>query len=143
MFNEYWFTKHQQILLFFLNTPLLRVWFRWFLCIEYKEPIDVILPNSISWKNKGKITTEFRSHNKYAKRLYVGLYPLWWLCHQWDIAFYPRFNLGFDTLGPVQPVAGDNSPIDGYVYRSGVDETFSSIRSGAGNGNNTTDADII
>jgi len=38
------------------------------------------------------------------------------------------------------PVAGANSPMDGFSSRFGVDQSFSDIRAGAGNVSNDTDA---
>lgn len=40
------------------------------------------------------------------------------------------------------PAAGANSPVDGWVRREGTNETFSTIRSGAGTGFDYTDADV-
>jgi len=38
------------------------------------------------------------------------------------------------TTSTFFPAAGTNAPVDGFVRRSGVNETFSTIRAGAGNG---------
>lgn len=45
---------------------------------------------------------DFRTHDKFSKRLYYAFYPLWWTLHQWDTLFAnnfaPQLNFGFDTL---------------------------------------------
>lgn len=50
----------------------------------------------------GTLTTDFRTHDKYAKRLYYKLKPLWYLLHGWDMLvanpLVPAMNAGFDTL---------------------------------------------
>jgi len=51
---------------------------------------------------------------------------------------YPGIYLS--TLGPIYPSAGSAYPVDGFVQRAGVDQTFSNIRTGAGTAANTTDA---
>jgi hypothetical protein len=92
-------------------------------------------------KNKGllvkrlrkQITTDFRTHDKFSKRLYFGLKPFWYLLHFWDYAtvLEPKLNLGFDTL-TVYPVPGITK--DGEVayqnLSSGV--SFSTARNANG-----------
>ena len=114
MFDKYWFLKHQKILLKFAN-----FWMgKKILCIKSNKQIIQILPNSITWKQRKQFVTEFRTHDKYAKRLYYAFKPFWYLLHYWDIlfanTFKPSWNLGFDTLTAF-PAAGANSPVDGYV----------------------------
>lgn len=147
VFDKNWFVKHQNILLFLLNTPLIRVWFRWLLKINGnrssvgKRRIIKIEPNAIWWKYGRQYQTEFRTHNKFSKRLYYGLYPLWMTFHLWDFLTkpIPALNLGFDTL-TAYPAAGANSPVDGRVYRGPVSEDFATIRAGAGSTASATDA---
>lgn len=193
LFDKTWFQKWQKQLLWLLNTPVIRVWFRWVLRIhgfrikknkegkwifarfnDCEGKIYGIAPNNFTynvrtiladhivfksggrelydptnrkhrqWKSRCKIekhlatvqTTDFRSHNKFSKRLYYAFYPIWILFHCWDILiannFAPKLNLGFDTL-TVYPAAGANSPVDGMVGRNSVDESFATIIAGAGN----------
>lgn len=147
MLNEQWFLNHQKILLWFVNTQFGKRFF----CIDGKKSsvgknkIIKILPNAIFWKGKKKnqLIAEFRVHTKYAKRIYYALLPLWKLLHFWDMFWYPRFNFGFDSTGDLFPAAGANSPVDGYVardIRGTGSETFSTIRTSAGNFSNETDA---
>ena len=149
MFNKIWFLKHEKLLLWLLNTPLIKIWFRWILRINGERSsignrkIIHIEPNAIWWKNKGKkITAEFRTHNKFAKRLYYAFKPLWYFLHYWDILFAnnfnPNWNLGFDSTGDLFPVAGANSPVDGDVKHNAANSTWATIRDGAGTGVDVT-----
>lgn len=133
MFDKQWFKRNQKLLLWLLNTPVISLWFRWVMCIDYKGRIDGILPNAIFWKKGKKVVGEFRTHEKYRKRLYYGFLPLWYVFHAWDMTWYPKYNLGFDSTGNLYPSAGTASPIDGHVDRQGVDEDFATIRAGSGN----------
>lgn len=109
--------------------------------------IIAILPNSIYWEEKGQIKVEFRTQNKFSKRLYYQYYPLWKTFHEFDqlIAnpFFPKLNLGFDTLTS-QPIAGANSPCDGPVNMVGQNTTFASLVASAGNqgGLESTGSDV-
>lgn len=140
MFNKQWFLKYQRPLLWFANTfigkHLLRINGRRSLVGKHK--IIGILPNAIFWGGKIKgyhfvkgkkvykqeFKAEFRTHNKFSKRLFYAFYPLWWLIHQWDTIFannfQPNWNLGFDTLtvypDPLNP--GTNT-VDGSIQHRG------------------------
>ena len=156
-FDLAWFTRHQHGLLWLLNTPLICLWFRWVLCIRRElraERITEIRPNSITYGQRPvwldgywqlQQTTQFHTHNKYAKRLYYGFLPLWWGLHWWDWCvadrWLPELSFGFDSL-TAYPAAGANSPVDGLVQRGGVNESFATIRAGAGNTNSVTAATI-
>src|SRR5688572_20225406 len=147
VFDEQWFKTHQRSLLWFANTRI----GRWFFRINGNASsvgdnrIVGILPNAIFWKGKKRqqYHAEFRTHDKFAKRLYYGLKPIWSLLHLWDTIWanrvQPSWNVGFDTL-TVYPAAGANSPVDGRVYRGAVDETFGTIIAGAGSTAVATDA---
>jgi hypothetical protein len=138
MFDKLWFQKYQKLLLYFANTFI----GRYILRIQGKRSlvgknkIVGITPNAIYWKKGKTYVAEFRTHNKFSKRLYYAFYPLWWLMHQWDTLFannfQPAWNLGFDTTGDLFPAAGSNSPVDGQVSRIGVNETLATIVAGAG-----------
>lgn len=116
-FNKAWFKKNQRILLFLLNTHLIKYWFRWILKINGKKSdvgknkILEIAPNFIRWANfrVGEFKIEFRTHPKFGKRIYYAFRPFWWLVHFWDWAFadrfVPRWSYGFSTL-TAYPAAG-------------------------------------
>lgn len=137
VFTKDWFVKHQLKLLWFANTKL----GRWFFKIHKDCPKDKLIvcmfPNSYTWYNDdGTYTTDFRTHDKFAKRLYYGLKPLWYIFHCWDKVFannlQPAWNVGFDTL-TTYPASGANSPCDGMVLRDPTPaESFSTIRSASG-----------
>lgn len=182
VFGKKWFEKKQSILLWFLNTPIIKIWFRWVMCIhEYDCPINekitniqpnnftfaekMVLTDFIVFKNgkkelldlskrthkrlylKCKIekgfamqrTTDFRTHDKYSKRLYFAFKPLWYLLHAFDWALLDRveqltkLSFGFSTL-TVYPQAGSggaNVTCDGYINRNGT-LTWADVRDGAG-----------
>lgn len=145
VFSKEWFKNNQKIILWFSNTPIIKIWFRWILRIrKYDLPIKKIIteitPNSFSYGDRiigkdklGNVlierTTDFRTFNKFARRLYFSFYPLWLIFHFWDwlIAdrFLPKLSFGFNTL-TFNPVAGQNSPVDGRVYKSAL--TWSGAR---------------
>lgn len=97
-------------------------------------------PNFIEWNAGGFLTksVEFRTHNKFSKRLLHGLYPVWWLAHQWDMLIanniQPAWNLGFDTLTAYPDADPETNSVDGEVRRSPASpfETWNAIRTGAG-----------
>src|SRR5438046_354201 len=121
LFSKEWFIKYQKILLWFLNTPLINIWFRWLLRIHGdrssvgKEKISRILPNAIFWNEQlASGNFEIRTHNKFAKRLYYGLKPVWYVLHFLDwlfldrflLPYNPRYSFGFTNFGPIYPDAG-------------------------------------
>jgi len=150
-FTDGWFAKNQSALLLLVNNPLTKRLFRWILRINrddisLDQPITELYSNRFSFgdkliKKKGKWylerTTDFRTHPKFGKRIYHAFRPIWWVIHFWDWSiadrFIPKLSYGFATL-TAYPDAGDpgTTTIDGVVQRSGVNETFGTIRGGAG-----------
>lgn len=138
VFSKEWFEYYQSKLLWFANTR----YGRWVLRIHGnrsdvgKNKITKIEPHAITWKENGQYKTEFRTHAKFSKRLYYGLKPLWHLIHLWDIQIANRLNtalnLGFDTLIFYPDAHPETSSVDGYIYKSGSDVTFATIRSSSG-----------
>jgi predicted nucleic acid-binding protein len=129
VFDRAWFARHQAALLWLLRWRL----FRWALCIHEARSIVAILPHAYAVRNEnGTYTADFRTHAKYAKRLYYAFRPLWWICHGWDLLVAnridPAWNLGFDTL-TVYPDAGDpgTTSCDGTIRVDSVDELFAAI----------------
>lgn len=141
VFSVSWFRAHQSKILWFANTKLGRYIFRihGYRSEVGKNKIIEILPNCITWRKHKEFVSEFRTYNKYAKRLYRAFKPIWWIFHFVDWLCLDRFiwlqplSFGFATL-TVNPAAGANSPVDGMAYRTAVDETLATIRSGSGNG---------
>ena len=151
VFSKEWFEKHNKTLCWFANAPVIKYWFRWLLRIHNDIPFNVkinkISPNSFSYNakkvgDKIELTTDFRTHEKFGKRLYYGLKPFWYLLHFWDwsTSVQPALNCGFDTL-TVYPDAGTgNTTVDGYINREGQQASWSTLRSGAGMNANDTGA---
>lgn len=141
IFNKSWFSQHQKALLWFLNIPVVSWWFRWVLRINGerslvgKNKIIGILPNAIFWKGKkrNQYVTEFRSHNKFSKRIYFAFHPLWLLLHLWDWLWYPNFNLGFDTSTFYPDPDPESTSVDGRARAPLTDnQTWATIRGHAG-----------
>ena len=145
VFSKGWFKKYQKLLLRFANSWLGRK----ILCIDGKKSsigknkIDEIGPNYIRWKN----TWEFRTHNKFGKRLYYAFKPLWHLAHYWDIAIAnnlkPALNLGFDTFTSYPNDDPELTSVDGWVRRAAAVDTFSNLRAGAGTTSDDNDASFL
>lgn len=152
VFDKNWFQQNNEKLCYLANHKVLKYWFRRLLCIhkdiKWSDTINQITPNSFTYNGKIKgdkieLTTDFRTHEKFGKRLYYGLKPLWYVLHFWDwsTAIQPALNCGFDTL-TVYPdyngKAGATS-CDGSSERSGVDDFYSTIRAGAGTASSSSE----
>lgn len=135
VFSKTWFETHQRKLLFLLNNSLTKRWFRWCLRIDCKDKIVNITPNSytIFLRKMGKkveLKTDFRTHDKYAKRMYYAFKPVWWTIHFIDWVVLDRFELPsfwFDTLTVYPAASSGGTTVDGNVERTGTNETFATI----------------
>ena len=163
--GQRFFNKHQKLLLGLLNFPVIKYLFRWIFRITptdcpLNQRITKIAPNHFSYrerkvKRNGKYYlegyTDFRTHNKYSKRLYYAFYPLWVLLHSWDMLIanklVPSWNLGFDKILTAYPDAGTgNTTVDGQLKRSPINwddgsQTWSDIRDGTPNASAHNGAD--
>jgi len=149
VFSKERFEKHNKTLCWFANAPVIKYWFRWLLKIHNDIPfntkINQITPNSFSYNSKKvgdkiELTTDFRTHEKFGKRLYYGLKPFWYLLHFWDwsTSVQPALNCGFDTL-TVYPDAGTgNTTVCGSVARGVVSSTWTSLVTGDANYTDTS-----
>ena len=80
VFSKQWFnnSKTQRKLLWLLNHSR---YFRKDMGIQdcdlpFSEKIVRIQPNSFTWRTgEREFMTDFRTHNKFGKRLYYGFYP--------------------------------------------------------------------
>lgn len=146
VFDKDFFLRHQRILLFFLNAPILK-WATRRLFYIHGDRSDVgtkkitrMFPDAIEWSNRdGTHSMEFRTHDKFAKRLYYGLYWFWHCLHLWDFFVnslrIPQYNLGFDslTMYPQAGEGGSNVTCDSLIERNHASsESFSDLRNGAG-----------
>jgi hypothetical protein len=147
VFSREWFEWHQARILRFANSWLGRRFFGIQNDVPKGTQLIRILPNCMTWQNDdGSYSTDFRTHAKFAKRLYYGLKPLWFVLHGWDMVFgqqAKQLNFGFDTLTQYPGSTGADDPVDGSVARRGVSETFATIRGGAGTEADTTTADMF
>ena len=157
LFDKTWFKKHQCKLLWLLNTPLIRIWFRWVMRFkkygwEGSGKITKITPNSIAWGdnliwniNKKRLeierTEHFYNRNENSRRLYSAFKPLWYLFHAWDLGFAnifaPQLNLGFDTLTVYPDANPESTSVDGRTESDnglGATLSWSQIVASAGNG---------
>ena len=158
-FDESWFNKHQRLLLKLLNNSK---YARWEMGISDKEHLGRIVkvgPDRVTYADptyfklhslpkKIQLTTDFRTHPKYSKRLYYSLKPLWWAMHGWDKpadVLFPKLSFGLDVLTAYPDPNPETTSVDGYVGRSGQDAVWSTLISGVGDDgiDTSTDAAII
>ena len=148
VFNSDWFKSHQSSLLSWLNGSWLkRKLSRHAFRIEAIEPITEIAPSHYVVKlNDTQRRADFRTHPKYAKRLYYSLIAYWWFLHFLDWAFLdrwvPQYSFGLDNLTVKSADGEGGATCDGYVARyvtAGTD--FGNVRTGNGTSvSNTTTA---
>lgn len=148
VFSKEWFLGHQKKLLWLANTWLGKRLLRIHKDCPKGKRIIKLLPNCYTWDNEdGTVSTDFRTHNKFAKRLYYGLKPIWYAMHWWDwlVAdriWYPELSFSFDTL-TAYPAAGAVSPCDGDVSKADTSSVFSDIRAFNGSVSDTTSTTVI
>lgn len=149
-FGSLFFLTHQRKLLWLLNTPVVRIWFRYVLRIHGESSsvgrrrIFRILPHAIFWWDGPYQKAEFRTHAKFSKRLYYAFRPLWWAMHAWDWCvadrWVPELSFGFSILTAYPDADPESTSVDGRVQRTGVDEAWATIIAGAGNAADDTSA---
>lgn len=148
VFNKTWFCTHQKILLWLLNSWLLKRWFRYVLkihksdCSIHEQIVKLAPSYYIVALANGRLRGDFRTHARFAKRIYYSFKPLWWLLHWWDTFFadrlMPRLAFGFSTLTVYPDPHPEVTSVDGYARRHGVDEIWADLISGAGTGASDT-----
>jgi len=149
-FTEAWFSRYQRGLLWLCNSWLTRDWFRRLLRIENDVPegvtINYLGPNRVTYgahylpDGRLEMTTDFRCHHKFAKRVYYEFEPIWYALHQWDAAFadrmLPELSFGFDTLTVYPDPDPETTTVDGGVSNVPASTVWATIR-GAANGTST------
>lgn len=140
-FNKRWFERHQRKLLFLLKFRL----FRWLWRVDVPGKVFKIEPNAV-WYFDGEAHTEFRVHNKYAKRLYYSLRPLWWTMHVLDFFLdkhIPQWSFGFYELTAYPDADPESTTMDGYAdqYEAGG-VTWATLIAAAGNNSGDSDSTI-
>lgn len=141
VFSKEWFDKHQSKLVWFANTKIGRLCLGLAFTSDARgQKIEKITPSSISYNKNDKQRAEFRTNNQFAIRMYRTFKPVWHLMHAWDMLIAnnlnEQLNVGFDTFIPDRDPETDTC--DGFVYRSSVDEDWSTIRGGSGTGNDSS-----
>ena len=149
VFDKAWFKKHQRVLLWFCNAPVIRYWFRWVLRINNDVPWDTniiqILPNVYAWKHDNVwYKADFRTHPKFSRRLYHAFKPVWVLCHIWDVLIArqvsPALNLGFDTLTVYPDPHAETKTCDGWASEDSGTTTWATLRNNVGDNSNDSEA---
>ena len=158
-FTKGWFAQHQKLLLWLCNTPIIKLWFRWILRVHrdipYKIVINELRPNCITYGqrfiNTSQIEqiTDFRTHLKFAKRLYFAFRPIWVMCHIWDWVvadrYVPELSFGFSSLTKYPDPDPETTTVDGRAYFNGDPTngtlTFSQLRNSTGNAAQYTQTD--
>lgn len=146
-FNKEWFLRNQKSLLFLCNHWLLKYWFRWILRIhndlKSTEKIDQLLPNTYRVKiSENKYRSDFRTHQKFSKRIYYAFCPLWWTAHFIDWLLLDRFELlpsfQFSTLTVYPDAYPETDTVDGITIKTnpGVGYTWSDIHDLSGDSAN-------
>lgn len=151
VFSKEWFERYQVQLLRFANSRV----GRYKLHIHGNRSgvgtrkITRIEPHAITWDNgDGTLSAEFRTDQKFSKRLYYGFRPIWWLMHCWDMSvannLRPALNLGFDTLTAYPQASGGSLTVSGSTIRqtSPSSETLTVIRAGSGTTSYTSSLDV-
>jgi hypothetical protein len=138
VFDKGWFNRNQPRLLSWINGSWLkRKLARYALRIDIKEDLAEISSSyyTIDLPNGEKQST-FRTHDKYSKRVYYSLLPIWWMLHFIDWVFMdrfaPQYSFGFATLTayPEAGSGGGNTTCDGWlnVDVSGFPQSWSVCR---------------
>lgn len=155
-FDKKWFEKHQKVLIWLLNTPIIKIWFRWVMRIHgfdcsLKSVINRIEPNAFWFDGIRKndvveVKADFRTHWKFSKRIYFSFRPIWWALHYWDQVFadkfIPRLSFGFATLTVYPDANPETTSVDGRAIRNGVSETWATLIAGAGVSASDTVTDV-
>ena len=153
-FDREWFRKHQRLLLWLLNSPASRDWFRWVLRIhrdlDPREDVCEIGPSYYKVllgfdRDRPVLRADFRTHDKFSKRLYFTFAPLWWGMHGWDkIAdpLAPALSFGLDSLTRYPDGNPESTTVDGRVWRNSY-QSWTLLRNGAGTGASDSEANGI
>ena len=107
LFDKYWFIEKQNKILWWINNKFLLL--RWIIRhilrlkdIPLKKNIFELAPNYYTIEEDDEtFTSDFRTHEKWSKRMYYGFYWLWYFFHICDFfldKYIPELSFGFDTL---------------------------------------------
>lgn len=142
-FGHEWFALHQHRLLWCLNSPGIGRLMRRSLRINMADvsmprntKIVEIAPNHYTVQlPSGEYRSDFRTHPKYAKRVYYSWKTVWWLMHYWDEVFadrrVPALSFGFATLTAYPDPSIEVATTDGYTQAS-ISGTWAELIAAAG-----------
>ena len=147
VFGRDWFLRHQRKLLFLLNNPFTRDWFRWKMRIDggrssvQGRDILAVEPNGIMWLDditsdgKVNLSSEFRCRPKLSNRLFHEFNPLWKTMHKLDELFLdkyaPELSFGFNTLTAYPDAHTESTTVDGNITSGdGSAQTWTTLRNG-------------
>jgi hypothetical protein len=146
VFSHAWFRRNQRTLITVLNLPGLGRECRRALGLSVDGRMVAVYPHASIRACGDMCIGEFFSRDLVAKRMHREFAGVWQLAHWFDqrIAntLCPALNLGFDTLTAYPDANPETATVDGYAWRSGVDETFATIVSAAGTQALDTDPDL-
>jgi hypothetical protein len=150
VFSREWFFRHQRKLLFLLNNPFTKDWFRDKLGLRDsffndRRIVKIEVSSATVFEdirdNKVFVTTVFYTRPFLSYALFKEFHLLWKVLHKTDEAlldkYFPEFSFGFDTLTVYPNAHVESTSVDGYASRgsgSGAGETFANIRANAGDG---------
>ena len=155
-FDKGWFGRNQTMLIWLCNHFIFKYWFRWILRIhndvKWDERIVSLEPNNYKvfcgFEGKQiKLKADFRTHNKFSKRIYHAFKYVWWIAHAWDwlVAdrFIPELSFGLLTLTVYPNYNGElgATSSDGHCRYQATSETWSTLV--AGNGTIASSADVF
>ncbi|MBM3216244.1 hypothetical protein FJZ36_15180 [Candidatus Poribacteria bacterium] len=151
-FDGEWFARHQGAMLALANTRAGRRLLRIDGDLPARCWVVGIQPHAVTWTTEPLIpwlrsvrrgepvtlTTDFRTHEKFGKRLRFSVLPRWERVGEIVRAAWSPLGVRVawaDTLTvyPQPGAGGGNTTCDGQVFR-GTSGTFSAIRDGAGTG---------
>lgn len=151
VFSATWFARHQRTLLTLLNAPVIGGEFRAALAMgrddaggDTKRPILELRPHCYTVDNgDGTVTTDFRTHPKYARVLRHRFALLWRAAHAWDLhvanPLVPALNLGFDSLEVYPDPDPEVTTFDGTTTGGGSSMSWSSLWLHTGAASNDAD----
>ncbi len=153
MFDSRWFRHYQRALVMLLNHPATKDLMRWCMRIHHfdcgrDEYICQIMPNryTVLLGRDDKVLhlrTDFRTHDKYAKRMYEAFKLFWWVFHAWDLQIanrlVPAWNLGFDSLTVYPNAHTESTSVDGWAADVANDKAWADMQDEPGNRAGDTD----
>lgn len=139
IFDKQFFLKNQSLIRWFANTRYGKD-----VLGHGLDSVDLILPNAVFQRiEKDKYKAEFRTFDKYSRRLFYEFNTIWRSFHWFDEnvanVYIPKLNLGFDTLTKYPDAHPESTTVDGEVRRSSADATWAAARETAA-GTNAADS---